>query len=136
LIVRDGREADLAAVVRIQADSPEAARWNPADYLAYDFLVAEVDGRVAGFVLSRTAGGETEILNLAVNPDLRLRGIGRALVEHVLERITGPVFLEVRQSNTAARKFYQVLGFQQVGARPEYYSDPRESAIVLKFHSC
>ena len=68
--------------------------------------VAEVDGRVAGFI----AGSADEITWAYVDPALYRRGVGRALVEHMLSRASGPVSLEVLDGN-AARSFYEALGF-------------------------
>lgn len=129
--------ADLADVARIQAQAPEAAQWDPADYLRHDFSVAVAEGRVAGFLVARpVAAGEAEILNLAVDAGMRRRGIGRALVRELAARHPGSIFLEVRESNRAARGFYESLGFQVVSVRPGYYQTPPECAIVMKFHSC
>ena len=135
--IRRGGPGDLEAVTAIQYCSPEAARWNPQDYLAYDFWIAAADGTVAGFlVLRRVAPDESEILNLAVSPDFRRQGLATRLMETALQNFIGAFFLEVRESNEGARKFYKSLGFHEVSRRPEYYEFPRESAIVMKFHSC
>jgi [ribosomal protein S18]-alanine N-acetyltransferase len=134
--LRRAGPSDLAAVARIQSACPEASQWSPADYLGYDFLVALADDRVAGFIVARSIGPETEILNLAVDPACRRRGIGRRLVDEIRLRYPSPIYLEVRASNHGARKFYQQLGFQEVTLRPEYYHEPLESAIVMKFLSC
>ena len=50
--------------------------------------------------------------------------------------LTGNFYLEVRESNQAARNLYKSMGFQEVNIRPEYYQFPLEAAIVMKFHSC
>lgn len=135
--VRAGRPEDLERVGDIQARSPGAARWAPAEYLAHDFRVAVRDGAVAGFVVARrVAEGESEILNLAVAPELRRGGVGRRLVADLVDRHAGEVFLEVRESNREARIFYQAMGFEEAGRRPGYYSDPEEAAVVMKFRSC
>jgi ribosomal-protein-alanine N-acetyltransferase len=135
--VRRGGARDLEAVARIQQASPEAARWNPADYTAYDFLVALSDDRVRGFVVTRrVAEGESEILNLAVDPAWRRHGVARRLIDEIRLRHPGVQFLEVRESNASAREFYKSMGFQEVAERQGYYDDPLESAIVMKFHSC
>jgi ribosomal-protein-alanine N-acetyltransferase len=135
--IRRGETGDLESVGAIQAVCPEAARWQPADYLQYDFRVAICTNRVAGFAVSRETGpGEREILNLAVAPEFRRRGAGRRLVEAILKGFQGSVFLEVRESNRAARNFYKSLSFVEISRREGYYRDPPEAGIVMKFHSC
>lgn len=136
-VIRRGTAADLDEIAAIQAAAPEAAQWPPAEYAGYDFRVAVVDDQVAGFLVVRTlAPGESEILNLAVAPEVRRRSVGRALLQAFLHEVQGTVFLEVRTSNDAAQKFYKAMGFCELGARPQYYESPSESAIVMKFHSC
>jgi len=135
-LVRPGDFADLAAIASIQADSREAACWAPADYLAYDLRVAICENRVAGFLAARAlADDECEILNLAVAPEYRRRGLARALVQSLLEGWHGAIFLEVRASNSGARALYKSLGFQELTLRGDYYDSPPEPAIVMKFHS-
>ncbi len=137
LQIRPGTEEDLAAVARIQAASPEAAHWDPASYLTYGFRVAVNGGRIAGFLVSRPLGtGEGELLNLAVEPGSRRKGVGKALVAELLEEFPGSVYLEVRESNAVALAFYKSLGFKVFTRRPAYYENPPEAAIVMKFHSC
>lgn len=134
--VRQATGEDLGAIAEIQELSPEAAHWNPADYLEYDCVVAVRENRVVGFAAARrVAEGENELLNLAVHPDFRRRGAGRRLVEEIIFRYRGEVWLEVRESNAAARKFYKKQGFCDAGSRPEYYQDSGEGAIVMNFHS-
>jgi ribosomal-protein-alanine acetyltransferase len=135
--IRRGLEADLPAIARIQAASPEASHWDPGGYLAYDLWVAVEGDRIAGFLVSRPLGqGEGELLNLAVEPEFRRRGAGKALVKAFLEGFPGGVYLEVRESNSAALNLYKCLGFQEVTRRQGYYESPPEAAIVMKFHSC
>lgn len=135
--LRRGQARDLDRVLQIQALSPEAAQWHPERYLEYDFEVAEVGEVVAAFAVSReTAPGESEILNLAVDPSYRRRGLATALMESVRRRRAGQLFLEVRESNLAAQDLYRGLGFDVVGTRPRYYDNPVESAIVMRLRSC
>ena len=134
--IRAATRDDLAAIAAIQAASPEASQWDPASYLDYDCLVAIEDDHVAGFLVSRqTAPGEREILNLAVAPFERRRSVGRRLIAAELERSRGQWFLEVRESNAAARNLYKACGFQEAGSRDSYYHDPPESGIVMKLIS-
>lgn len=101
------------------------------------FLVAEGEGeRIVGYVVALDAADEGEILNLAVAPTGRRHGLGRALVEHVLEALRARgirhVYLEVRESNAPARALYAGHGFREVGRRSQYYRRPVEDAIVLR----
>jgi ribosomal-protein-alanine N-acetyltransferase len=139
--IRPGTPEDIEAIAAIQKDSPEAAQWEVAGYLQYKFLVALWDNQPAGFLVWRAVdlspgGVEGEILNLAVKPDFRRRGIARTLVNTLIKTLSGPVFLEVRASNNKALLLYKSVGFQEVGKRSGYYENPTEAAIVMKFHSC
>jgi len=135
--IRGGEPGDLPVVAAIQQASPGCARWNVEDYAEHDFRVAVRDGRVAGFLVSRrVATDESEVLNLAVAPEFRRKGVARALVKAFLDDAAGAVYLEVRDSNTVARMFYKSMGFEEVSTRPGYYDHPPETAIVMKFHSC
>jgi ribosomal-protein-alanine N-acetyltransferase len=87
-------------------------------------------------VVARTLGTESEILNLAVAPEFRRRQVARELLRAVLRDPRGDIFLEVRESNVAARKFYESIGFEEIQIRKKYYHSPPETAIVMKFHSC
>jgi len=137
LVVRRGEPGDLEAVAAIQQASLGAAQWPPADYLQHDFRVAIEAGRVCAFLVARrVAPGEYELLNLAAQPEFRRKGVATQLVKAFLNETSGTVYLEVRESNRAAREFYKGLKFEEVSARPNYYDNPPESAIVMKFHSC
>jgi ribosomal-protein-alanine N-acetyltransferase len=135
-IIRRGEVADLPQIDAIQAASPEAARWAVADYLDHDLLVALSGNQVVGFLASRmVAADECEILTLAVAPEFRRQGVGRAMMAALTGNSSVTVFLEVRESNTIARNFYNSIGFQEVTMRQKYYQSPSECAIVMKFHS-
>lgn len=135
--IRPAVESDLEEIWRIQTESLPAVQWNIADYLRHACLVALSDDRLAGFAVARhTSPEELEILNLAVSPPFRRRGVARSLIAELLANFRGNVYLEVRQSNFAARKLYHSLGFETIGVRKDYYDSPGESAIVMKFHSC
>ena len=135
MIVRAAIAEDLAAIAQIQQRSPEASQWDPASYLTYECLVA-ADPHVVGFLVARqTAPGEREILNLAVDPLHRRRGVARALLQAELGREKTEWFLEVRASNKGAIVLYQKAGFRVAGRREAYYSDPPEPGIVMKFDS-
>lgn len=140
MTIRDVTVADLEAIAAIQAAAPETTAWPPASYLDYDCRVAIVEHRVAGFIVSHAvATDEREILNVAVAPDHRRHGIGRALVTDELERSAERRFLEVRESNQAAINLYTSMGFVATGRRKDYYrgvdGNPDETAIVMTFFS-
>lgn len=134
--MRTAGAGDVEAMRRIQSGSHMAAQWDPPGYLAYSTWLAEVAGQAAGFIAVRSIDqDEHEILNVAVAPEFRRQGIATEMLRYVLKRLRGPVFLEVRESNEAGRSLYRKLGFAEVGKRPEYYSEPAETAIVMKIHS-
>jgi ribosomal-protein-alanine acetyltransferase len=136
-VIRPADEGDLEAVAAIQSAGTEASRWPVTEYMQYEFTVSMRDGTVAGFLVWRPlAEGECEVLNLAVAPEFRRQGVARQLLEPLLHRGGNTVFLEVRESNQAARNLYNSMGFQEVGRRKQYYESPPEDAIVMKFHSC
>jgi [ribosomal protein S18]-alanine N-acetyltransferase len=134
VVIRLAREDDRAAIAAIQSASPEASSWDPA---GYDVTVADLDGEVVGFLVTRrTAPDEVEVLNLAVAPRLRRTGVAKALLQPLLSSWEGVIFLEVRESNSPARRLYQSVGFKEVTYRRGYYAAPPEAAIVMTFHSC
>jgi ribosomal-protein-alanine N-acetyltransferase len=134
--MRPAAAGDLDEISVIQASASEASQWQAQDYLAFDCRVAMLEGRIAGFVVSRqVADREREILNVAVHPDFRRLGIASELLQTEIRGHTGVHFLEVRESNAAARQLYARLGFQVVGVRPQYYENPIETGIVMRIFS-
>lgn len=98
-------------------------------------LCALEDGRVLGYIGMMCVLDEGQIINIAVHPDARRRGIARALMEEaeLLAKERGIVFLslEVRESNLAARSLYSSLGFEEQGIRKGFYARPVENACVM-----
>ncbi len=136
LRIRPMGTPDLDSVARIQEASAQTPAWPPLDYLSHRSTVAEHDNRICGFLVVRqTTPGEWEILNLAVAPSWRRQGVASRLLQEVLEQVRGEMFLEVRQSNHAARELYRRYRFEETGERPGYYQGPPESAIVMKRRS-
>jgi ribosomal-protein-alanine N-acetyltransferase len=95
---------------------------------------AVVGGNLAGFILSRVAAGEAEILSIAVAASRRGRGLARRLLDLHLRRLAGlsahAVFLEVDEGNVPAGRLYRRAGFREVGRRRGYY--PEGAALVLR----
>jgi ribosomal-protein-alanine N-acetyltransferase len=92
-------------------------------------------GAMAGFAIYWIAGGELHLLNLAIHPDWRRKGIARAMMERLAaeggSKGCDLASLEVRKSNQAAVRLYLSLGWVAVGLRPGYYGDNNEDAIVM-----
>ena len=100
------------------------------------WLVAMDGERLAGYVGSQTVLGETDMMNLAVDPDYRRKGLGKelilSLIEALRQRGSRCLTLEVRDSNAPARALYEGLGFQEIGRRKNYYRNPKEDALIYK----
>ena len=134
--LRPATSEDVDQIWAIQSTAPESSQWHREDYLAFDCMVAEESGCLAGFLVSReTVPGEREILNIAVNPEFRRLGVATELIRRELSEHPGEHFLEVRESNHPARNLYEHLGFREVGVRPGYYENPPEPGIVMRFFS-
>lgn len=133
------RAGDEAAVAALLAAAPEAAPWSAASCASFAAAgqgwLARRGGEAAGFIAARVVADECEILNLAVAPAYRRRGVGRRLVERALAeaRRAGArrCWLEVRASNAGAITFYEAMGFRRAGLRRAYYSAPVEDAVVM-----
>jgi [ribosomal protein S18]-alanine N-acetyltransferase len=149
-MIRPMRAGDVNAARGIAAAAQEAPHWGEAEYLAYltagenpqlvrTAFVAEAEGRVAGFaaatLLLDGVENRCELDTMAVDPGLRRRGLGRALLEAVLGwAMQGGALrmgLEVRASNAAALALYRRMGFAEESRRVGYYRDPVEDALVL-----
>ena len=100
------------------------------------WLVAAEGDTVAGYIGSQSVLGESDMMNVAVDPAYRRQGIGEklilALIEGLREKGNHCLSLEVRASNDPAILLYQKLGFSQIGKRPGYYRNPREDALILR----
>ena len=140
-LVRPATPADLPALLALESDSAAAAHWSEAEYrrlFAEAGRVTLVIGEAAvqGFVVGRNLGPEWEIENIAVASSAQRRGLGKRLVQELLDlarsRGAQAVFLEVRESNRAARALYSKMGFIESGRRTCYYHNPEEDALVCK----
>lgn len=96
---------------------------------------ATINGKLAGFILSRVVAGEAEILSVAIAGSRRGRGIGRRLLDLHLRRLAGlgvrTVFLEVDEDNQPARRLYRRARFAEAGLRKSYYPRPQGAAAAL-----
>ena len=137
-------EHDLIEIVEIEEQSG-LSRWGWAAYYAELqganrelMLIAKpsgIESRIAGYIVARETAGELHINNVAVRAEYRRRGIGAALLGRVLQearrRKANAAFLEVRSANRAAQALYEKCGFKAIARRADYYSEPREDAVVM-----
>jgi ribosomal-protein-alanine acetyltransferase len=136
--------ADIPDLLALQNECPTAAHWSRAQYeeALGDSgprrltLVAKEEGSITGFVVARVLNQEWEIENIMIASATRRRGGGTRLLRELLEiarkEDAEAIFLEVRESNRAARAFYEKLHFIQNGRRPRYYSRPQEDAMLYR----
>jgi len=153
LALRPGTERDVDAVARMETVcfTDPWSRAAFASLLGHRhvlFLVADwisapphhelsvSHAELAGYVVAWLAADEAEIANLAVAPSLRGGRVGARLLDAALAELmvrgAGTVYLEVRESNAAARRLYASRGFEEVGRRRKYYRRPQEDALVLR----
>jgi ribosomal-protein-alanine N-acetyltransferase len=100
--------------------------------------VIEEGAEVVGFIVGKQIDHECEIENIAVSGAARRRGLGTRLLGEFLELVQRQggreIWLEVRESNVAARALYEKWAFVEAGRRRAYYEDPAEDALILKFN--
>lgn len=140
LTIRTMQESDLPSVVKIERLS-FSTPWSETLFFNEIYKqrsipkVAVIGDRIAGYICANQVADEGHILNLAVHPDFRGRGIANTLVENILEELKENacrfLYLEVRASNNAARELYEGFGFSVVGTRKEYYGEPKEDAVIM-----
>lgn len=100
------------------------------------YLIAEHNGEIIAFLSGSMIQSEAEIYNIVVEKEYKRHGIGLELIEKTKQLLAAQnveeLFLEVRVSNKPAILLYKKADFQPVGVRPNYYSNPKEDAVVLK----
>ncbi|MEM3692939.1 MAG: ribosomal protein S18-alanine N-acetyltransferase [Candidatus Bathyarchaeia archaeon] len=100
------------------------------------FIVAELEGRIVGYVVASVRGKEGHIISIAVHPQQRRKGIGEGLLKKILsillEEKVSAIILEVRRSNKAAISLYEKIGFRIEGVAKGYYSDG-EDAFIMRY---
>lgn len=95
------------------------------------FLVAVKDGKAVGYMGLQIFSGEGYVTNVAVLPEYRGQGIAKALISKQLENEMDFITLEVRKSNYPAISLYEKMGFDKIGIRPKFYSNPTEDAVIM-----
>ncbi len=144
VVMRDAIPGDAQAMVRLAHQSQVAAHWREQDYtrifdndaVSRIALVLVQGSQIVGFVIATCATPDWELENIVVSDEQRRRGLGDRLMAELLDRAkqasAESVFLEVRDSNQAARALYRKWGFAEIGIRKEYYSFPTEDGLIYR----
>ncbi len=154
IIIEKASDKDLEFIKKLEIECGLSA-WKTKDYQQEItngnalFLVARKDGRLAGFILARLimfytdplAGlenkseSEIEIYNIAVNKEFRRERIASKLLDNLYKigkkNYVNRIYLEVRDSNLSAQKFYLQHSFKITGNRRNFYTNPSESATLM-----
>jgi [ribosomal protein S18]-alanine N-acetyltransferase len=156
--VRLAIAADIPAMLELERRCETAAHWTEGQYrsalpacgagLTARLMLAvdehhqrvqegeESEPSLGGFLVARHLGPEWELENIVVSPASRRKGLGTRLMEEFFNRVQAAgserVLLEVRESNQAARTFYEGFGLEETGRRKGYYADPVEDAILYR----
>lgn len=138
---RFATEKDLTKIVDIENASMSC----PWSFCSFDeaicsnhsfIIVAEEDGVIAGYSVFYLTPPESELPDIVVEEGYRGRGLGRQLLEYSIGELKSrgieTVFLEVRVSNTPARTIYEHMGFEEIGVRKYFYSNPVEDAVCMR----
>lgn len=132
LHVEPGRQADAEAIARLHAQGFFRG-WPREDFASYlsgedtpVYVACDMKRRVAGFLMLRLAGDESELITVAVDPKWRGKGVGRALLRAAFDDLMRSparrMILEVAADNPAALKLYRTEGFAEIGRRDGYYA--------------
>ncbi|MGH9508570.1 MAG: ribosomal protein S18-alanine N-acetyltransferase [Terriglobales bacterium] len=143
MTIRPATAADSPQLIALERHAATAAHWAEADYQRLFAAVGPQrlalvleEAEVVAFIVARGVGAEWEIENVAVAGAARRRGLGTRLLGELLKQLRArgveSVFLEVRESNVAARMLYEKWAFVESGRRTAYYRDPAEDAIQYR----
>lgn len=142
--IRPATLADIAAIMALERASLTAGHWQRAQYQALFepsapprlALLEEEESTLLGFLIARPLGREWELENLVVAASARRRGLGTRLLHELFAVLRSQggaaLFLEVRESNAAARGLYEKCSFVKVNRRPGYYREPLEDAMMYR----
>jgi [ribosomal protein S18]-alanine N-acetyltransferase len=153
--IRPAILTDIPQMIALGRNSRNAAHWSAAQYEAriaaekspmaeslalvaeetFDAANENAMPAVAGFLVAHRADKEWELENILVAQNIRRQRIGSDLAKRFLEHASNQmghrVLLEVRESNQGARAFYRKLGFEEIGRRKDYYSNPQEDCLIF-----
>ena len=141
-IIRQMAEEDVAAVAALEAESFSRPWSHDAFYKTlsddnYIVLVLKEAETLLGYCVLLCTGGEADITNVCTCPAARGKGVATALLSALFAagqaRGVTDFFLEVREGNAPARRLYEKLGFEVIGLRKNYYEEPKENAVLMKY---
>jgi len=145
ITIRPATSAEIPAIINLQRQTPTSAHWTQDQYEGFFsskaprrlVLVAESPRtEFVGFLVARHIPPDWELENIVVAANSHRSGVGQRLLTVLLETAkqcnSEAVFLEVRESNVAARSLYEKVGFRQTGSRKSYYQQPLEDAILYR----
>lgn len=141
--IRPLQQTDLPRVLEIE-NASFTTPWRRSTFEGLlrrgdsDLVAAEIAGELIGYAIVWTILDQSELGNVAVRTDHRGRGTGGLLVRTALDRArrrgAHDCFLEVRASNRRAQALYASCGFEVIGRRRRYYTNPVEDALVMRAH--
>lgn len=139
-MIRSAKNSDIPAILEIEralfSDPWEEQLFNEAIKDHKDFFVSIEQNKITGYIIFEKVLDEGHITNLAVSKEYQRKGLASELINKILDlarqQKIKQVFLEVRESNEAARKLYLKFGFLEIGKRKAYYNKTNENAIILK----
>ncbi|MEE1027163.1 MAG: ribosomal protein S18-alanine N-acetyltransferase [Agathobacter sp.] len=140
MLIRKMTEQDICRVWEIEKQS-FSMPWSEDGFMAAlsmednILIVAEDEGRILGYACTYVSFDEGELTNIAVLPDARNSGVGKALLStlksEAVKKNLSRIVLEVRVSNDVARHVYKELGFYELGIRKNFYEQPVEDAMIM-----
>jgi [ribosomal protein S18]-alanine N-acetyltransferase len=136
--IRQFKADDISAISEIEQLSfkdpfPSYFLSQLADANPTTFLVAVINDKIVGYAVIDKWPDQEHLVSIAVIPASRKKGVGQALLDHLLERLeTGSLKLEVRRSNKAALDLYRKNGFVQSGVAHSYYTDGEDAILMEK----
>lgn len=140
MLIRTMQESDLEQIIKIEQET-FSDPWNEEDFknsyqdINNSYLVVEIEGVVAGYCGYWGIAGEGYIYNVAIKKECRRQGLGFQMLRYLIDQAKGrgitSMTLEVRQSNEAAIQLYQSLGFEAAGIRSDFYTRPKEDAVIM-----
>lgn len=137
-------ENDLQQILEIENKSfNQFDAYNVEDFKRWShynpdlFLVAKIEDRIAGYVITRILPAQGDLASLAIHPDYKRRGVATALLDYTVKRVKeygkNQITLEVRKTNNVALAFWHKMGFVPFGTQPGFYGDGEEAILMRKW---